>query len=357
MLIGIRGMQIMNSGIKKLSLLFFFLLSFSTGLYAVEVQLYQVELPTQNQTGNFDQATLLKEALKTALVRISGSSQFLNAPEVTNALTDVDKYIKQFSYHQRSALEKTIKVIFNENRVNALLNSVKQSIWNKNRPLTLVWLSGADREPLLASNMEKILNQRGVPCVFPLMDLTDTALVSEQDLRGEGTAALEEAAKRYNPDVILVGRLAEVNGLWQTHWRFINQGEQAAWDNSGAELNVVLNQVADTLTLKLKGGNVAASTDQTEKPVINHLILTISGNLDVQQYNKILGYLRQLPGVTEAEVAQIMPDKTLFELVTTQGKAMLLNAIAEGQVLTKTSMTSESTTEEDAMVYEVTGAL
>src|SRR5476649_2380845 len=161
-----RGMHIMNSGIKKLSLLFFFFLSFSTVLYAVEVQLYQVELPTQAQTGNFDQKTLLKEALKTVLVRISGSSQFLNVPEVTNALANVDGYVKQFSYHQRSALEKTIKVIFNENRVNALLNSVKQSPWNKNRPLTLVWLSVADREPSLASNMEKILNQRGIPCVF-----------------------------------------------------------------------------------------------------------------------------------------------------------------------------------------------
>lgn len=349
-------MQMMNSGIKKLSFLFFFFLSFSTGLYAVEVQLYQVELPTQNQTEKFDQKKLLKEALKTALVRISGSSQFLNTPEVTSALTNVDGYVKQFSYHQRSALEKTIKVIFNENRVNALLNSVKQSPWNKNRPLTLVWLSGAEKELLLASKMEKILNQRGIPCVFPLMDLTDTALVSEQDLTGEGTTALEEAAKRYNPDVILSGRLAETNGIWQTHWRFINKGEKVDWDNSGAE-NVVLNQVADALTLKLKGSNVVASTDQIEKPVINHLILTVSGNLDVQQYSKILEYLRRLPGVTEAEVAQIMPDKTLFELVTTQSKAMLINAIAEGQVLIKTSTTIESTTEEDAMVYEVVGVL
>lgn len=347
----------MNSQLKKQFLLFCLLLGLTSGLYAVEVPLYQVELPTQNQTGNFDQKTLLKEALKTVLVRISGSSQFLNTPEVTSALTNVDGYVKQFSYHQRSALEKTIKVIFNENRVNALLNSVKQSPWNKNRPLTLVWLHGADREPSLASNMEKILNQRGIPCVFPLMDLTDTALVSEQDLMGEGTAALEEAAKRYNPDVILSGRLAETNGIWQTHWRFINQGEKTDWDNSGAELNVVLNQVADTLTLKLKGGNVVASADQTDKPVINHLILTVSGNLDVQQYNKILEYLRRLPGVTEAEVAQIMPDKTLFELVTNQSKAVLINAIAEGQVLTKTLTAVESTTEEDAMVYEVAGVL
>ncbi|HQY22733.1 MAG TPA: DUF2066 domain-containing protein [Gammaproteobacteria bacterium] len=347
----------MNSGIKKLSLLFFFFLSFSTGLYAVEVQLYQVELSTQNQTEKFDQKKLLKEALKTALVRISGSSQFLNTPEVTNALTNVDGYIKQFSYHQRSALEKTIKVIFNENRVNALLNSVKQSPWNKNRPLTLVWLSGADRDPLIASNMEKILNQRGIPAVFALMDLTDTALVSEQDLVGEGTAALEEAAKRYNPDVILSGRLAETNGIWQTHWRFINKGEKADWDNSGAKLNVVLDQVADTLALKLKGDKVLVSADQIERPVINHLILTVSGNLDVQQYSKILKYLRELPGVSEAEVAQIMPDKTLFELVTTQSKAMLINAIADGQILTKTPAAAESTTEEDSMVYEVAGVL
>ncbi len=290
-------------------------------------------------------------------MRVSGASQFLDKAEVKNALMNVDDYIKQFSYHQRSALEKTIKVIFNENRVNTLLKSLRQSIWHKNRPLTLVWLQGVDKDLSLVANMEKVLNQRGIPSVFPLMDLTDTALVSEQDLMGEATTGLEEAAKRYNPDVILAGRLVETNGIWQTHWRFINKGEKTAWDNSGPELNLVLTQVADTLTLHLKGGNVVASAEMTEKPVINHLILTVSGNLDLQQYSKILEYLRRLPGVTEVEVAQIMPDKTLFELVTTQGKAVIIDAIAEAQVLTKTSTTFEPTTEEDTMVYEVAGNL
>jgi hypothetical protein len=221
---GLGGMQIMVGWINKQFLLCFLLWSFTGGLYATEVQLYEVELPTQNQnqTGKFDQAALLKSAFQTVLVRISGSNQFLNTREVTNALADIDGYIKQFSYHQRSASEKTIKVIFNENRVNALLNSVKQSTWNKNRPLTLVWLVGPDSESLFVSNMEKVLNQRAIPFVYPLMDLTDTALVSEKNLMEEGTEVLEQAAKRYNPDVILFGRLEEKKGIWQTHWRFIN---------------------------------------------------------------------------------------------------------------------------------------
>lgn len=351
----------MNTWVNKQALMFsliFSLLAF-TQLYAAEVALYQIELPTQNQTGNFDQKALLKEALELVLVRISGSSQGLNTPEVTHALTSIDTYIKQFSYHQRSALEKTIKVVFNENRVNALLSSMKQSAWHKNRPLTLVWLNDADKDPSLASQMEKILNQRAIPSVFPLMDLTDTALVSEQDLLGEGTAALEEAAKRYNPDVILFGRLAEKDGVWQTHWRFINpnKAESATWDHAGADLNIVLNQAVDALTLKLKSSNIVVAPTESVQKAANHLILTVSGNLDVQQYNTILEHLRQLPTVSEAEVAQIMPDKTLFELVTTQSKETLINAIAEGQVLTKTSNTPESTTAEDAMVYELAGVL
>ncbi len=345
--------------IKIKVILFLLMLSFSLKLYAVEVQLYQVELSTQNQTGNFDQKTLLKEALQTVLVRISGASQTLNAPEVANALANIDSYIKQFSYHQRSALEKTIKVIFNEKRVNALLSSIKQPVWHKNRPLTLMWLNGADKEPSLASQVEKILNQRGVPVVFPLMDLSDTALVLEQDLMKEETRGLEKAAKRYHPDVILYGQLAEKNGVWQGQWHFINNhtSEKVTWDHSDAALNVVLNQMADALTLKLKTSSATASTVEIEKPIVNHLILTVSGNLDVQQYNKILEHLRQIPVVSEAEVAQIMPDNTLFELVITDSKESLIHALAEGKILTKSTANFESTTEEDAMVYELAEVL
>lgn len=353
----------MNIWVNKQAFMFFLILSilsFSARLDAVEVQLYQIELPVQNQTGNFDQKALLKEALQAVLVRISGSRQCLNTPEATNALTSIDTYVKQFSYHQRSALEKTIKVIFNQNRVNALLNSTKQSVWNKNRPLTLVWLDGADKDQPLALIMEKILNQRAIPSVFPLMDLTDTALVSDQDLMGEGTAVLEAAAKRYNPDVILFGRLEEKNGIWQTHWRFINPNkpENTTWTHAGAELNVVLNQALDSLTLHLKSSNiVVAPTESAEKTAVNHLILTVSGSVDVQQYNTILEHLRRLPAVLEAEVAQIMPDKTLFELLTTQSKEALINAIADGHVLTRISNTSGATAEEDAMIYELAGVL
>lgn len=351
-------MQIIRNWISKQIFLCFLLLGFAGGLYAVEVQLYQIELPTQNQTGNFDQAQLLKEAFQTVLVRISGSRQFLNDNEsvITNALKDIDTYIKQFSYHQRSASEKTIKVVFNENRINALLNLAKQSVWEKHRPLTLVWLEGADSEPMIAPDIEKLFNQRAIPFVFPLMDLTDTVQVSDQDLFGENTESLEKAAKRYNPDVILLGRVHQQNGVWQAHWRIINNGEKTAWDNTGSELNVMLNQAADALALKLKGGNiVVAATDQTEKSsAINQLTLTltVSGSLDAEQYSKILEHLRRLPAVSAVEVAQIMPDKTLFELVTTESQEMLVKSIGDGQVLRKTS-SAEGLTSEDGLVYEI----
>jgi hypothetical protein len=118
-----------------------------------------------------------------------------------------------------------------------------------------------------------------------------------------------------------------------------------------------LDQAVDTLTLKLRNSNLAlVSTERAEQSSVHNLILTVSGNLDVQQYSKILEHLRRLPDVSEAEVAQIMPDKTLFELVTTHSKETLVNAIADGQVLTKTSPAADSTAE-DALVYEVAGVL
>jgi hypothetical protein len=355
---GMPEMQTRNIWIKKQFLLFCFLIGFASALYAVEVQLYQVELPTQNETGNFDQAALLKQAFETVLTRATGSSQFLVDPVITHALPEVDQYVKQFSYHQRSAIEKTIKVIFNENRINALLKSAKQSIWKKDRPLVLVWLSGTDREPLLIPEIEKVFNKRGIPFVFPLLDLTDTTTVSDQDLLGEKVEALETAAKRYSPDVILSGDIVQKNGIFEARWRFINARDQSTWDNSGATLELVLNQAADTLTLKIKGQKVsvaAAATSESEPTAIHHVTLTIVGNLDVQQYNKILEHLRRLPGVSEVEVAQIMPDKTLFDLVTTQSKEMLSQSISDGQMLIKTSTTEGAS--EAALTYEVSGVL
>lgn len=350
-------MRTIYGWINKQFLLFCLLLGFASGLYAVEVPLYQVELPTQNQAGNFDQTQLLKEAFQAVLVRLTGSEQVLSDNAVTDVLKgkDMEGYVKQFSYHQRSASEKTIKVIFNENRINALLKSAKKSIWEKNRPLVLVWLAGADVDPMISAGIEKLFSQRGIPFVFPLYDLTDTTAVSDQDLLADNTEKLEQAAKRYNPDVILLGQLSQQNNSWQSQWRIVHAGEKNNWDNSDPTLNGVLNKAADALTLKLKSGNVVAiATDPVEEEKINHLILTVMGNLDAQQYSKILEHLRRLPGVSEAEVAQIMPDKTLFELVTTQSKDNLTQSIADGKVLSKTAAT-EGSTVDDTLVYEFSG--
>lgn len=352
------ALKVTKNCLKKQFLFFGLILLMGMGiinpLYCMELtSLYEIEVPVSIEGGApvVEQTKCLREALQEILIKLTGSEKPLKTDVVVKALENTDKYVKQFSYHQRSDTKRYMKVVFNENAVNELLTLAKQPAWTKKRPLTLGWLVvereatprwiGNDQEKDLTQEIEKTLSRRAIPLVLPLLDLTDTALISEKEVWDENIAPLQEAAKRYNADVILLGRLSQSAEGWQGRWTLCKGEAKESWEVKNAEVREMLNESAEQLTSKLSdyqpvevvqaNNNINNSSNSSNNTT--RLLLTVSGVLGAEQYNQVSEFLQRLPSVREVEIAQIMPEKTVFSLKTIGEKEELIKAIAEGQLL------------------------
>lgn len=321
-------------------------------------QLYEVEVPVASRMVN--QPQLMQQGLREVLVRVSGTEKVLSLESVNKALSETDKYISKFSYHQRSAQERTLKMIFNETLINQLLNSIGQKVWGKNRPLVLVWLAvekggathwvGADADAGLTKELEKAFDKRKIPVVLPMFDLAETQYLTENETSDEADGTLQRMSTRYKPEVVLKGKLIAVNDEWQSHWTLLRNGEKNSWDSSAAPLDKILNTAVEELSLRIIDQPIIVS-DAGEK-VLKNLSISVSGILNAEQYNKVIAHLHSLPEVFAVEAEILMPEKTVFNVQTISSQEAIVKAIHAGKILVEAPSLSQAP---HTLYYKVAG--
>ncbi len=90
---------------------------------------------------------------------------------------------------------RLLKVTFDRNAVERLLREKRLPVWDANRPGALVWigvdqashrrLGMPDDDTALYSVLTDSSGGRGVPLIFPLMDLEDQTLLQVADIWGD----------------------------------------------------------------------------------------------------------------------------------------------------------------------------
>lgn len=332
---------------KSLLVLGFVCCMISSALAEFEIQrIYEVELPLP--AGGFDQTSVIKQAFKDMLVQVSGTRSVLVNSSIIAAIAAPDKYVTQFSYHasaQPTTPERSIKVSFNENLVDQLFTTTKLPIWDKKRPLTLIWLvverdqkiawlEGADSVAFIQA-LEQAFHKRCIPFALPLLDLVDTEIVSEQAIGNTTLEALEAASKRYHPDVILTGRLKH-NTSWEGRWTLIQNHDPITFDTSAQALNAFADETAEKIATQLRtlpGKNDNQNPALTNMPNTGQVVVCIFGIANAEQYSQTIEYLRRLPAVDGVEVAEVASDKTIFHLQTSENQSNIAQTISEGRFL------------------------
>lgn len=357
-------MQAIFNCINRQIFLFLMLMSLATTGWSLEASSpYILEFPLSEASKEYDQEKLSEQAFQTFLTQLSGSDKILQIPMVSEALKEPDKYITQFSYHQRSTDERYIKVVFNENKINQLFAIIRQPIWGKDRPLTVLWLViernegpgwiGGEAETALTQEMANALSSRAIPFVFPLLDLTDTSKVTEREIANQSLEPIRQAAKRYNANAILVGRLFEKEGGWQGQWTLIKEQETTTWNTTEQEPQALVKVAAENLAAKLMENNTTVASRESPAKNYETLKLVISGIKNMQKYNQVREYLRSLPGITAVDVLEVMPESTTFQLETKLSKESISNAIAQDRLLITNSLVENLN--EKTLLYQVTG--
>ena len=212
---------------------------------AVEVKgLYEIELVANSQSAA-DREQAIKQALYGVLNRVLVSDDISKIPVVQQVLRGAQYYVKQFQYSLISADEysktdaRLIRVEFDEDQLLEVLRQSDVGIWSEIRPETLVWLvvdEDGKRQfynPDTMPNFENALSLaskiKGVPVIFPMLDLEEQRRISVSEVLSADSRNLLAVSARYDVPAVMAGRVLKEGECWCGEWAFYFDGKITQW--------------------------------------------------------------------------------------------------------------------------------
>ena len=221
-------------------------------LNAVEVKgLYEIELIANSQSAE-DRTVAIKQALYAVLSRVLVSDDISKIPAVQQALSTAQSYVKQSQFSLISADEqpeteaRLLRVQFDEDQVMEVMRKSQVGIWSEIRPETLVWLVvddedgrrfyNADAMPDLESAMAFASKIKGVPMIYPMLDLEEQQKISISEVLGADSRNLLAVSARYEVTSVMAGRIVKKGNCWQGEWAFYFDGKIKQWSGACSPL-------------------------------------------------------------------------------------------------------------------------
>jgi hypothetical protein len=272
-------------------------------------------------------AVAYEQALREVLTRVSGL-QVSADPELFELLfPNPASYVLQL----RPGPEDTLFVSFDGEALEGLLRRNGQLVWGSDRPLTIIWLAvdwgQGEREIIAADDPEdlgdeartidlnrllrervlEVAARRGLPIVFPLLDIEDLQNVTFSDIWGGFDDEVLEASKRYEANSILVGRIRPESNQ-RNDWSYYFSGEERNWTGEPEE---VLSLVGDLLAAEFAiGGNAPLQT----------FAVNVAGIETVAAYGAVQQMLAGISLIENYSISSVEEDRILYN-VTIRGDA------------------------------------
>lgn len=308
----------------------------------------------------------LSQGLKNVLIKVSGRSNIEMVPGIRTALSNPATLLQQFSYQAtqtpvsagdgREVLGQRLQLDFDSVLIDQLLQDNNLQAIGHARPALMVWLvsqvANGERdfvapEGRVYSQLAAEAGKRALPIEVPLLDLTDQQALTVSDLWGFFKAPIEQASARYQPDAVLVGRLYQhTSGGWETRWLLLHGDKVVNIEPAGAlsgQLEQVVNQSAD-LVLGRLGASSLSYIEEGKK-------LEISNVDGVDDYLRLLDYMRQLPPVENAVVHSVDTDRVTLRIKVQGGEDALAQAVRLYPLMTATPRIESADDTESILVY------
>ncbi len=313
------------------------LAEFAYSLPVDDLYMAEVLVVGENQT----QLTKGAQAgLLQVLVRVSGTREVEKSILVARDLRNPEAYYYQYSYESTSRSfqigdetipAKLLRIHFEPNAVAKLLRRAGFPVWGSNRPGVLLWLalSDADGRRIISETDTSeitvaLLDQarlRGLPLLFPLLDLEDTASLSTAEIWGVFLGRIDEASRRYNPDSILTGRIQkDTVGRWSASWSYRIEGDWHQIDSVAYSVDEMVRTMVDKLANQL-AEKYAIDSSRSQ------VVLNIESVDSVEDYAALSQYLESLAPVLASFVVKVHEDVVEFRLSTEGQNEQLVKVI------------------------------
>ncbi|RLQ21681.1 DUF2066 domain-containing protein [Seongchinamella sediminis] len=315
----------------------FMALTLFAGAAAAEVvrNLHSAQVPVSNQSSSA-LASASRDALAEVLVKVSGSEEVLQHPDIVTALAEARSHVQQYAYvrNDRDSDELSARFEFDDSYINRLLTNARLPLWTANRPRVLVWMAvemeGARQlvsfadTPELAAQLVTAFERRGVPLQLPLFDLADATAISVDDVWEQRGPVVQSASARYRAEHLLVGRAVVLSsGQWTGDWSYffgihrLDRGSQTPAAAGFIRDGVAL--AAEEMASRYAVAPTGAADDRVR--------MVVSGVVSFSDYTAIVNWLESLELIEHANVESINGERVEFGLDTAADAAQLATII------------------------------
>jgi len=274
------------------------------------------------------------------LVRVSGTKEVENSTLIASSLRKPEVYYYQYSYEStdksfqignKVVPAQLLRIHFEPSAVAKLLRQAGFPVWGSNRPGVLLWLAISDVEGrrILSENEEHEITKtlkdqarlRGLPLLFPLLDLEDSASLSTAEVWGAFLGRIADASSRYNPECILTGRMQKDSvGRWSAKWSYQIDQDWHVAESVSFSADEIIRSMVDRLTNEL-ADRYAIDSSRSQ------VTIRIESIDNLEDYASISNYLESLGPVLNSFVVRVKGSEVEFKLNTEGRNEQLIEII------------------------------
>ncbi|MFQ6372372.1 DUF2066 domain-containing protein [Shewanella sp. YIC-542] len=307
----------------------------------------------------------IREALTSVLLKNSGARSVLNNAMIAECLSQASAMVSQFGYFSEQGQLK-LRAQFDHDKIVRLLRAAGEPVWGRQRPLTVFWLAAdIDNQPQIVADsvtsdirqlFSHISEQRGMPLLFPLMDLDDLQTVNVNDVRGQFASPVAQASARYQADYFALASMqSSADGIYYqiALYNSSTVPEQAFMRPLLSEQNTVASQhdAVAAMMLALSEYFVSryavADSGASQQTVVNF------AGVNQQQLVEIEGFLKQLTAVKSFAIRQLQGNRVSYQLQLFGSVAELKNLLGlESRISLLPPAATGALTDNNADTYE-----
>lgn len=273
-----------------------------------------------------------EQALQEIIIRISGNVSAIENTAIKQAISHARRYVVRYQYLFESN-RQFLQIEFDQQKINQLLRASELNIWGTRRPQVLLWMAQeVEKERLLLGEIttqERLLPfksrffQRGLPVVFPLLDLDDVTAVTVSDVWGQFGDYLAKHSARYPHDEMILARQYHLNSeLMLVDWVVYENGRETCTPVDIALSTDCLRTVeaspdnidqafADAVADYYASQYVVSAAEFAD---MRHIILPVYGIDSVVKMVEAEKRLESLSAVFECQIYQVEGSKVVFSL-------------------------------------------
>ena len=275
------------------------------------VRVYEVDAEAQS-------GPAVQGAMRQALVRATGRRESADDPALASVVAEAPRYVKGYAVGPHGESQ----VVFDAAAVDQAIGAAGRSLWNRERPFTLVVLippRPRAAEVAARAELERVAAERGLP--ISLLPLT----VVDADGSLLPAPAILEAAQRYGGDEVLIGRGDPVAPDGGLQWTLYTRSASESWNGP---LAAGIDHTVDLLVPQ-QGTSLAQAEADTR--------VRIDGVAGLADYAAVERLLESAPGVRRANIAGAEADSVVFDVTVRGGATGLQEALAGSTRLTRVS--------------------